>query len=1078
MWRSLLLISVLFLLLMPARVQAQDLGDDYEEILVYLKIQGVGGTEINAIFSYSDNRLLLPVTDLFTILRINQQTSPRYDSVSGYLLQETKPYLINYPERYIAVGKDTTRLHDKDVLKTNFGLFLYTGIYGRAFGLHCKFNFRALSVDLKTDMELPAVRDMRLAQMRKNIDMLKGEVHVDTTIGREYHWLRFGMLDWAVTSTQISGSNSLTRLSTAIGAEVLGGETNAVINYTTNRDFDLRNQQFNWRWANNKSKYLRQVSVGKISPGSIASVYDPFYGILITNTPTSFRRSFGEYNLTGYTEPGWSVELYVNNVLVDYKKADASGFYAFEVPLVYGASNVVVKLYGPYGEERIREEPINIPYNFLPQGELEYILKGGFVDDSLKSTFMRAEASYGVNRFVTIGGGMESYAYIQKNKEIPFLKASFSPVPNMIVTAEYADKVRTQAALSYRLPSNASIELDYARYKPGQEAIRFNYLEERRITVSLPMQRGFLNGYTRLGFKQNVYENFNYSTVEFLISNSFGPMSVNLTSYANWTSGIKPFFNSTASAAMRLGRGYTARSQAQVDMNKMEVISYRVELEKRISRQGYASVNYEENLRGGTQSVNLSFRYDLPFAQANVSGRFSGRDVQTTQGIRGSLAFGSGNGYVNVDNRAVTGRGGLTLIPFLDINFNNKRDKGEPLISGLDLKVNGGRFLSRKKDSVTRVMDLEPYTSYLLEMSNSGFDNIAWQLRDKTIRVYIDPNQFKRIEIPVLPMGEVNGMVYIMEGRQLYGQGRIIVWIFKADGTPVKKLLTETDGYFTFLGLAPGKYYATPDAVQMSKLGWSYQPEKIEFTIRPSEWGDIVDGLEFTIDKTGNDRVQNTTDAAPSEAGVAPSKPEPEKKEAVPEKRPEKEPVPENQTKKQPSRAKQDTPVVLQPKDAGTEKTADTLKTQTPQVTGEVKTGKAFNPQAGRYFVQLASCPTVSIAGRIFRNAEGKISCPAGIVQVDDAYKIRLGYFETRVAAQSCYEELKAKGFDAFIGIDENKTIQVVDPTASTNRPAPAAAGDTAATRTSVPDQKDENVQLEKTPADETPVATPSVKKP
>jgi hypothetical protein len=34
------------------------------------------------------------------------------------------------------------------------------------------------------------------------------------------------------------------------------------------------------------------------------------------------------------------VELYVNNILVDYKRADASGFFTFEIPLIYGTTNV------------------------------------------------------------------------------------------------------------------------------------------------------------------------------------------------------------------------------------------------------------------------------------------------------------------------------------------------------------------------------------------------------------------------------------------------------------------------------------------------------------------------------------------------------------------------------------------------------------------------------------------------------------------------------------------------------------------------------------------------------------------
>ncbi len=983
MWKSRYFILIVFLLLAARPAQAQSLGDDYEEILVYLKVQGVGGYEINSVFSYNDNRLFLPVTELFTALRINQETSERYDSITGYLLQENKHYVINYPKRYIAINSDTLRLQENDILKTNFGLYLFTGIFGRAFGLHCSFNFRALSVDLKTDLELPAIRDMRLAQMRKNIEMIRGEVTVDTTIDREYHWLNFGMLDWAINSTQTSGRKTNTRFSTAIGTEALGGETNAILNYSTNSKFEIRNQQFTWRWANNKSKYIRQVKAGKLSPGSIASVYDPFYGVMLTNSPTSYRRSFGEYELTGYTDPGWTVELYINNVLINYKKADASGFYSFDVPLVYGASEVVVKLYGPYGEERIREQPISIPYNFLPKGELEYVIRGGLVDDSLNSAFTRAEASYGVNRFMTLGGGVEYYSLLKNTNEIPFISGSFSPTSNLLITGEYANKVRAQFLGSYRLSSNATFEISWAKFEPGQEVIRFNYLEERKINVSVPVNLLFFKGYTRLGFKQNVYENSNYNTAEFLISSTLGPVSVNLTSNANWTKNSDPFFNTSLSASMRLGRGFTARSSAQIDINEPSVMSYKVEVEKRITRMGYASVNFEDNLVSNTRSVNVAFRYDLPFAQTNVSSRFSNDGVQTTQGLQGSLAFGSGNGYVHTDNRSVTGRGGLTLIPFLDINFNDKKDDNEPVIPNLDLRINGGRYLDREKDSLTRVMDLEPYSSVLIELNNDGFDNIAWQLRDKAIRVYIDPNQFKKVEIPVYPMGEINGMVYIRKGTSLAGQGRILINIFNQKDGLMKKVMSEHDGYFTFLGLPPGEYYAVLDSVQMEKLGWSFKPGRIEFSIQPSEWGDIVDGIDFTITMPDGD----SADASQNE-----------------------KPAKHTQT---PAPIIKDKPLIKQENKTPTE---NITRPETPSQ----NTPGTFNIEIGKYFVQTASCPTIGIAQRELVKVENITRYGAGIVTVNGNFKVRFGYFKSRGEANSCLIALKNNNVDCFVGISSN----------------------------------------------------------
>ena len=53
----------------------------------------------------------------------------------------------------------------------------------------------------------------------------------------------------------------------------------------------------------------------------------------------------------------------------------------------------------------------------------------------------------------------------------------------------------------------------------------------------------------------------------------------------------------------------------------------------------------------------------------------------TTQGARGSFAFGSGNGYVHAEDRPSVGTAGLTIIPFIDIDHNGRRNSNEPLAS-------------------------------------------------------------------------------------------------------------------------------------------------------------------------------------------------------------------------------------------------------------------------------------------------------------------------------------------------------------------------------------------------------------
>jgi hypothetical protein len=981
----------------------------YDEVPVFLMIQGVGGYEMNVI--YMNDHVYVPVADFFQFLKINHVESRFFDSISGFFLHENNHYLISKPQNLIVSGGNSYETGEWGLFKTETGLYMRSDLFGKAFGLNLTFNFRSLSLELKTTLELPVVKELRLEQMRKNVNRLKGEIEVDTTMARDYHVFRGGMADWSVISTQASEGPTDTRASLGLGAELFGGEANVLLNYSSRIGFDERQQQYRWRWANNDAKIVRQVVAGKIPTRSISSIYAPVIGVMATNTPTTFRKSFGSYILTDYTEPGWSVELYINNVIVDYTTADASGFFSFEVPMVYGTSQVTLKFYGPWGEERIKEQNINVPYNFLPKGTAEYNAAVGVVRDSLNSTYSRAETSVGLHRNITVGGGVEYLSSISTGNTIPFVTASARFLKNFLFSGDYAHGVKGHALLNYRLPSNLIFELDYTNYKQGQKAISFNYLEERKVSLSLPVNVGGLRSFARASYKQNVLQEVTYSSAELLLSTYIKGVSANVSGFANWLSENKPYIYSNVALGFKLGRNTNIRPQAQIDLTNREMISTKLEIERNFAQKAFLTLSYEENFRSSLRSIEVALRFDLPFAQASASARMNNDRLLTTESARGSFIFGSGNNYVHVDNRSSLGRAGITIVPFLDINHNGIRDKGEQIADGLNVRLNGGRFMKQQNDSLIRIMELEPFASYLLELDDNGFENIAWQLEIKTMSIFIDPNQFKQVNVPVKVMGEANGMVYLKTGNSLKGQSRIILNFYDADNRLVKQVLSESDGYYTYLGLAPGKYSVALDKEQIGRLGMTVEPQRLDFEILPMSIGDIVDDLSFTLTpplaepsletktkpETGeaipvnqNGKAQPEVPYTARNETLTPVNPAPKSETAqkpVPEVVPMKK-IESNFPKEEPKKTIIDSPEV---------------------VFGNVDTS------AGTFIVQAGAYQKKESAENTASSIAKAVNANCGVVRDGKLYKIRLGYFKTEQEAVVCAEAVKKAGFNAFV---------------------------------------------------------------
>ncbi len=764
------------------------------------------------------------------------------ETISGFFINSDAPYLISKKENIIRYQDKTYNLEPGDLIRTESNLYLRSSYFGKIFGLECKFNFRSLSVSIVSKLELPLIREMKQEEMRKNLNKIKGAVIADTTIGRTYPMFKFGMADWSVNATEEINGQTDARLNLSLGAMIAGGETTANLYYNSQDPFTEKQQYYLWRYVNNDFNAVRQVMAGKIATNSISTLYNPVVGVQITNTPTTYRRSFGSYTLSDRTEPGWVVELYVNNVLVDYVKADASGFFTFEVPLVYGNTTVKLKFFGPWGEEHIREQNINIPFNFLPVKTMEYTASAGIVEDSVGSRFSRANINYGVTKSFTIGGGVEYLSSIETNPGMPFLNTSIRITNNMLLSGEYTYGVRAKGTFTYRLPSNMQLDLNYTWYDKDQKAIFYNYREERKAVFTMPLTIGKFSSYQRFSVYQIILPSTKYTTGEWLFSSSFFGVNTNITSYALFFADTKPNYYSNLALSLRLPAGFLLIPQAQYGYTQKELISAKVSLEKHLLKNAFLNISYEQLFTNNLKLAELGFRYDFSFAQTGVSVRQSDRRTSFNQYARGSIINDSKTKYLGTDNRTNVGKGAISITAFLDLNNNGRKDAGEPRVNGLNIHANGGRIVKSDRDSTIRILGLESYTSCFIELDPNSFENISWKLDHKSFNVAVDPDIVKNIEIPVKVVGEATGNVFLEKDGSKHGQGRVIISFFSSGQKPVGKTISEDDGYFSFMGLAPGKYFARVDSSQLSKLNMTSDPDSIRFDVGSGLEGDIVDG--------------------------------------------------------------------------------------------------------------------------------------------------------------------------------------------------------------------------------------------
>ena len=792
------------------------------------------------------NQIYLNVEAVFKVLKI--KCIPDLNNLVGFIENEQNAYKINFEKKRISIGNKSIDISNG--ILEEFGVkYIEASLLLDAFGLNFVFNPRSLTAKLTSNFELPFIKELRYEKARKNILKFQGKSSIaDTIIPRTYHLFKLGTLDWNVSSSQTINKTTNTNINIGLGTELLFGEANFSVGYNPEQKFDIKNLQYGWRWINNDNKIIKQANIGPVSGPSLSTGSANVIGATINNSSNTVRRARGSYTITDTTEPNWTVELYINDELIDYTQADAAGLYIFQVPIVYGFTTLKLKFYGPLGEERTEERIKNTPYTFIPEKSLKYSLTTGIVQDTLNSRFAKIGLNYGVTRSLTVAGGLEYLSSNLNQPFIPFAKVAYQPFSTIVLNVEYIHQNELKGLLNFNVSKRSFLGVNYTKYIASNINIGSNVLENFNANFSMPINFKSFKGFTKLNFENVKYESFSYNQFDWILSTYVKKLKINWASLINWAGSNTPEMNSILGLGYRLKNNLVLTSSTNYNVNKNKINNIALNLQMRVLKINLQA-SYQRNLRNNSNSASLSANYDLPFSRVGVSSTYSRNNLNFSESARGSMAFSIDKSIIHTGNNSAIGKGGLLLHPFLDLNENGKLDKGEHKVLLSSVKVSGAKAIISERDSIARVFDLNSFINYTIEFSDTNLDNIAWRFKHKTYKILVDPNQYKQVFIPVISVGEINGMVYLTSNSTKEGQGRVNIQILDEKGNIIVETLTEFDGYFNYLGLKPGKYILRVDPEQLKKLNYKALPATKEIVIKVSEYGDIVDNLTFNLIK-------------------------------------------------------------------------------------------------------------------------------------------------------------------------------------------------------------------------------------
>jgi hypothetical protein len=866
-----LLITHLFLLFLSLSIfDSAEAQSSDQEVFLQFRHEGVVNTYVSAL--YERDQFYISVADIFQALQIDITIDQAAFTIYGNFLGDGR-YILNFDSRRAQFSDQDITLTADDYVITEFGYYLDPEILYQLFELEFIIDFSNLSVSLESPDTMPVVAQREREVRRERLLRTQRELR------RDFYPLRFdrnrsifdaGFIDYNLTANLNESGNSYL-YSTNIGTELVGGDLQGTLfgSYSETAS-SLRSSGLRWRYGIRDNDWISTIIAGQSTAEGIAPV--AYTGVRFTNEPIEPRYIYDETVFSGTVEPDSEVELYRNNTLVDFTQADGSGIYRFSIPLTYGSSNYTIRAYSPTGEMTTRDARLQIPFNFLPPGEVNYTINAGRVDNPVAGSTNRgmvskANLSAGLTDRFTASGGVEYFEDF--HEDLPTFTAGLSTrlADSYLLSFEAANNAFYRATGSVIYPNNASFNLDYTYYNTqggiyntsrNQSSIRANLFtpvniadwplflrwsvtNEQRQTGAVTRYRLDLN--TRVG-RANL--RFGYRDTQ------LGTLSFQTTPVARLNSAITYNFSRSRDIPSPL-RSVFVRAQANYIPSISRIEDAEIQFSRNVTRRGRFQFSAGRNFVGDFNLFRFSLTFDFDAIRSNTTVRSVRNSTTLTQSLRGSVGYDSNHSYALFTNRQQVGRAGIATRIFVDNNNNGTYDEGDELIPENAIRIDraGGNTFS--KGEINYISQLQPYRQYNMTVNKGSITNPLLIPQFEQFSIVTDPNQYKLIEIPLYMSGIVEGKITRqMPDGTTTGLGGLRLYL-KQVNVPegvqphTEEIRTFSDGSFYTYEVPPGDYVIEPDPSQLNFLNATPDVEAIEFKVEALAEGDFVEGLEMTM---------------------------------------------------------------------------------------------------------------------------------------------------------------------------------------------------------------------------------------
>lgn len=805
-----------------------------EEGLVNIQVGTIA--EHDFLARYMNDSLFVPFTGVADLLRLNSSISPDLMTLS----LEIKPkgeITISRQRSMVEYGTESFSFPVTSLRIVHGEIYIDYTLLSKILGIPMMFDVNSLKLLITADDRLPVVQWSRNQSRYQSLLFDQHDGRDQTTTQMERRFFSAPVINWNLGTMfeQMAGRGYTAQF--RFGNQFLFGTFDGAVNLSMtpgavgglHAAFDA----LSWRYQTPDFSPLRQVTVGALLIDGNSR-----QGVELSNMPLIPEKNSRTFELTGRTQPTWTVELYDGTRLVDVTQADSVGRYMFKIPMSYGTLDRLVRILGPHGEILTEARRVNLTQQMVPAGAIQY--EAGIGVDSISSASGIASGVHvaaGITDRLTVGVDGSYHTATLGG----FTMDSLSPSAHATLwlgqstTAGISYNVRRQnfggdvytttadnasyhlTADSISIANRSAHAIGAALYPIGDYSVganaEFGTTPDRTQYAVEPLVSGYAAGVT------------------FLASTRFGT-----TTFVNAEQALTA--HQLSSSLRLMGSptpGLLLSAQGTYDFTSQKIAMLNFSSYVRLGSTIGLNLAYQvNNLDWKNGMLEATFNLDLNSFRSMVSSSYSAGHTTTMTAIHGSAII-STHGILAFADPSV-GQSSVLIEAFDDKNSNGIRDNDEELISAPSARLSMDGSDMTTEDGLFHAVPAD--RQCMIELDRWAHASEGLYPGSAHISIFTLPNELHVIEIPFSEGFDVTGSCAIIDNegsheRSNHGQ---------TEGLRVKLISTSDDGEFDgevyvdgsilVSAVTTGDYKLTFDAAQLAsrRIQLAEEPQIIHLT--------------------------------------------------------------------------------------------------------------------------------------------------------------------------------------------------------------------------------------------------------